>query len=404
VKVLIADSFEQRGIDALKAAGCEVVYQPELKDEGLARAIHDVAADVLVVRSTAVTAHMLESGALSLVVRAGAGVNTIDVPAASTRGIYVSNCPGKNAIAVAELAFALMLALDRRIVDNVDDLRAGRWNKKEYSQARGLYGRTLGLLGYGNIAQEMAKRAHAFGMPIVVWSRRFFTGRAGVEEAAVPVTLAKTPQEVAATADVLSVHLALTADTRGLVNASILERLKPGSYFINTARAEVVDYAALETVARERDIRVALDVYAAEPADATEEFKESIVALPNVYGTHHIGASTEQAQEAIALETVRIVTTYKDTGKVPNVVNLAKKTPATHRLIVRHYDRPGVLAHVFDHLRGGNINVQETENVVFEGAQAAVARINLDGAPSDALLKTIRRGNSDILDLHVVAI
>src|SRR5216117_2119076 len=157
--VLIADNFEQAGIDGLKAAGCEVVYQPELKDDGLTRAIRDVAADVLVVRGTAVTAEMLESGALSLVVRAGAGVNTIDVSAASTRGIYVSNCPGKNAIAVAELAFGLILALDRRIPDNVIDLRAGRWNKKEYSQARGLYGRTLGLIGFGSIGQEMARRA-----------------------------------------------------------------------------------------------------------------------------------------------------------------------------------------------------------------------------------------------------
>jgi D-3-phosphoglycerate dehydrogenase / 2-oxoglutarate reductase len=404
MKILIADSFEQCGIDGLKAAGCEVVYQPDLKDDVLTRAIRDVAADVLVVRGTAVTAHMLEAGVLSLVVRAGAGVNTIDVPTASTRGIYVSNCPGKNAIAVAELAFALMLALDRRIVDNVADLRKGRWNKKEYAEARGLYGRTLGLLGYGNIAQEMAKRAHAFGMRIIVWSRRFATGRASAEDTAVPIHLAKTPQEVAAASDVLSVHLALTADTRGLVNASVLDRLKPGSYFINTARGEVVDYAALEKAARERNLRVALDVYAAEPSGATGEFKESIVSLPNVYGTHHIGASTEQAQEAIAAETVRIVTTYKDTGKVPNVVNLARKTPATHMLIVRHYDRPGVLAHVFDHLRRGNINVQETENVVFEGAQAAVARINLDGAPSEALLKTIRSGNSDILDLHLVTI
>ena len=405
MRVLIADTFEQTGIDGLKAAGCEVVYQPDLNDDGLARAIRDVAADVLVVRGTAVTAHMLEAGALSLVVRAGAGFNTIDVPAASKRGIYVSNCPGKNAIAVAELTFALMLALDRRIVDNVVDLRSGRWNKREYSKARGLYGRTLGLLGYGNIAQEVAKRAHAFGMPIIVWSRRFArSGRAGVEGIAVPMRLAKTPQEVAAASDVLSVHLASTADTRGLVNASVLDSLKPGSSVINTARGEVVDYAALEKVARERNIRVALDVYATEPSGATGEFKESIVALPNVYGTHHIGASTEQAQEAIAEETVRIVTTYKDTGKVPNVVNLAKTTPATHMLIVRHYDRPGVLAHVFDHLRRGNINVQETENVVFEGAQAAVARINLDRAPTDALLKTIQNGNSDILDLHVVTI
>ena len=402
--VLIADNFEQTGIDSLKAAGCEVVYRPDLKDDGLTRAIRDVAADVLVVRGTAVTAHMLEAGALSLVVRAGAGFNTIDVPAASKRGIYVSNCPGKNAIAVAELVFALMLALDRRIVDNVVDLRSGRWNKKEYSEARGLYGRTLGLLGYGNIAQEVAKRAHAFGMPIIVWSRRFASGRASVEENAVPIRFVKTPQEVAAASDVLSVHLALTADTRGLVSASVLDRLKPGSYFINTARGEVVDYAALEKAARERRIRVALDVYAAEPSGATGEFKEPIVTLPNVYGTHHIGGSTEQAQEAIAAETVRIVTTYKNTGKVLNVVNLAKKTPATHMLIVRHYDRPGVLAHVFDHLRRGNINVQETENVVFEGAQAAVARINLDGAPTDALLKTIQGGNGDILDLHLVTI
>ena len=404
MKVLIADRFEPSGIDGLKAAGCEVVYQPDLKDDELTRAIRETAADVLVVRSTAVSAPMLEAGALSLVVRAGAGVNTIDVSAASRRGIYVSNCPGRNAIAVAELAFALMLALDRRIPDNVADLRAGRWNKKEYSKARGLYGRTLGLLGYGNIGQEMAKRAHAFGMPIVVWSRRFATGRASLEEAATPMRVAKTPQEVAERSDVLSVHLALTADTRGLVNRSVIDRLKPGSYFINTARGEVVDYAALEKAVGERNIRVALDVYATEPSGATGEFKEPIVSLPNVYGTHHIGASTDQAQDAIAAETVRIVATYKDTGKVPNVVNLAKKTPATHMLVVRHYDRPGVLAHVFDHLRNGDINVQETENVIFEGAQAAVARINLDRAPSDALLKTIQRGNSDILDLHLVTI
>ena len=404
MKVLVADKFEQSGIDGLKAAGCEVMYQPEVKDDALAAAIRETGADVLVVRSTAVTGPMLEAGGLSLVVRAGAGYNTIDVATASKRGIYVSNCPGKNAIAVAELAFALMLALDRRVPDNVAELRAGTWNKKEYSKARGLFGRTLGLLGYGNIGQEMAKRAHAFGMPIVVWSRRFATGEADVADQPVPMQLAASPAEVAERADVLSVHLALNADTKGLVNASILNKLKPGSYFVNTARGEVVDYAALEKVVRERDIRVGLDVFAAEPTGATGEFKDAIASLRNVYGTHHIGASTDQAQEAIAAETVRIVSSYKDTGKVPNVVNLAKKTPATHMLVVRHCDRPGVLAHVFEHLRKGEINVQETENVIFEGAQAAVARINLDGAPPDALLKQIQNGNSDILDLHLVTI
>ena len=404
MKVLVADKFEKSGITGLQAAGCEVLYEPDLKDDALTAAIREKGVDVLVVRSTTVTAPMLEAGGLSLVVRAGAGYNTIDVATASKRGIYVSNCPGKNAIAVAELAFALMLALDRRVADNVIDLRAGTWNKKEYSKARGLFGRTLGLLGYGSIGQEMARRGHAFGMPIVVWSRRFATGKEHVADQPIPMQLAASPAELAKRSDVLSVHLALNADTRGLVNAAILDKLKPGSYFINTARGELVDYAALETVARGRDIRVGLDVFAAEPTGGTGEFKDAINSLPNVYGTHHIGASTDQAQEAIAAETVRIVKSYKDTGKVPNVVNLAKKTPATHMLVVRHRDRPGVLAHVFEHLRKGEINVQETENVIFEGAQAAVARINLDGAPTDALLKQIQDGNSDILDLHLVTI
>jgi len=404
MKVLVADKFEQSGIDGLKAAGCDVVYSPDLKDETLTQALRETSADVLVVRSTAVTAPMLETGSLSLVVRAGAGYNTIDVVTASKRGIYVSNCPGKNAIAVAELAFALVLALDRRVPDNVADLRAGTWNKKEYSKARGLYGRTLGLLGYGNIGQEMARRAHAFGMPIVVWSRRFATGKDKIADQPIPMQLAASPADVAAQCDILSVHLALNADTKGIVNASVLDKLKPGSYFVNTARGEVVDHAALERAVRERGIRVGLDVFAAEPSGATGAFNDPLVALPNVYGTHHIGASTDQAQDAIAAETVRIIATYQSTGKVPNVVNLAKKTPASHMLVVRHRDRPGVLAHVFEHLRHGNINVQETENVIFEGAQAAVARINLDGAPSETLLQAMQTGNADILDLHLVTI
>jgi D-3-phosphoglycerate dehydrogenase len=409
MKVLIADKFEQSGIDGLKAAGCDISYQPDLHDNALAIAIRETAADVLVVRGTAVTAPMLQAGVLALVVRAGAGYNTIDVATASTRGIYVSNCPGRNAVAVAELAFALILSLDRRVPDNVADLRAGVWNKKEYSKARGLHGRTLGLLGFGNIGQETARRAHAFGMPVVVWSRRF--SRSG-EDATIPsapvpgppVRVARTPEEVAEQCDILSIHLALNADTKGLVNARVLGRLKPGAYVINTARAEVMDYAALEQIAREKGLRVGLDVFAAEPTAPTGQFADPITTVPNVYGTHHIGASTDQAQEAIAAETVRIIASYKDTGKVPNVVNLATKTPATHMLVVRHRDRPGVLAHVFDKLRSSEINVQETENIIFDGAQAAVARINLDGAPSEALLREIQEGNGDILDLHLVRI
>jgi D-3-phosphoglycerate dehydrogenase len=413
MKVLIADKFESSGVEGLKAAGCEVVHQPDLKDEALAQAIAGTQADVLVVRSTKVTEAMLEAGRLSLVVRAGAGYNTIDVAAASRRGIYVSNCPGKNSIAVAELTLALILALDRRVPDNVAELRAGRWNKKEYSQARGLYGRTLGLLGVGNIGREVIRRAVAFGLDVVLWSRRFDgedrpltkdeAQELGLDPAA-PIRLAPSPAEVAARSDVLSIHLALKPETRGLVDAALLGRMKPGAMLINTSRGEVVDHEALAAAVKEKGLRVGLDVFAAEPAAATGEMSDPLVGLPGVYGTHHIGASTEQAQEAIAAETVRIVRTYMQTGEVPNVVNLCRKTPASHMLVVRHRDRPGVLAHVFAHLRQGNLNVQETENVVFEGAEAAVARINLDAAPAPALLDEIRRGNADVLDLHLIAL
>jgi D-3-phosphoglycerate dehydrogenase len=418
MKVLIADKFEKSGLDGLQQLGCEVLYQPDLKDAALAEALASSKADVLVVRSTKVTEPILAAGCLSLVVRAGAGFDTIDMAAASRRGIYVSNCPGRNSIAVAELAFGLILSLDRRIPDNVAELRAGKWNKKEYSKARGLHGRTLGLLGFGSIGQEMAKRAQAFGMNLVVWSE------IGVEvdRSGLPVDLpllvklrpssgfpleprvevVNTPAEAAERCDILSVHVALNEKTRGLINAEVFSRMKPGSFFVNTARGEVVDYKALEAAVKEKNIRVALDVYAKEPATPTADFSDTIMALPNVYGTHHIGASTDQAQEAIATETVRIIQTYKLSGRVPNVVNLARKTPATHVLVVRHQDKPGVLADVFDRLRETGINVQETENIIFANAEAAVARINIEGELTAEVLGAIK-SNPTILDVQVVA-
>jgi D-3-phosphoglycerate dehydrogenase / 2-oxoglutarate reductase len=404
MKVLVADKFEQSGLDALKAAGCEVMFQPDVNGDTLVAAIRDSQAPVLVVRSTQVTEQMLDAGVLSLIVRAGAGVNTIDVAAASRRGIYVSNCPGKNSVAVAELAMALILALDRRIADNVADLRSGKWNKKEYSKAKGLKGQTLGLLGFGHIGQEVARRARAFGMNVVAWSRRFAEDGIARDEAASlhGVEIAATPQELVSRADVISVHLALTKDTRGFVNGDLLKHARKGAYFVNTARAEVVDQAALIAAAKEKGLRVALDVFANEPSAAAGAFEDAIVGEEMIYGTHHIGASTDQAQEAIAAETVRIIRTFKETGKVPNVVNLCKQTPATHMLVVRHRDKPGVLAHVFEYLRVAQLNVQETENIIFDGAHAAVARINLDGAPSDRALDAMQSGNADILDLQLV--
>ena len=414
MKVLIADPFETSGLDGLAAAGCEVVFDPALKDDELVSALQQTRAEVLIVRSTKVTAAMMDAGDLALIVRAGAGYNTIDVAAASARGIYVSNCPGKNSTAVAELAFGLILALDRRIPDNVAELRDGRWNKKEFSKAKGLHGRTLGLLGFGNIAQELARRAQSFGMDIAIWSRRFEANagadadlrRYGLDPAGRDsrVSILPTPGDLASVADVLSVHVALGPETRGLVNAALLGALKPGAIVINTSRAEVVDHEALADAVRDHGMRVGLDVYPDEPTSGTGEYSLPLLALPGVYGTHHIGASTEQAQEAIAGETVRIIRSFKETGQVPNCVNLARRTPATHLLVVRHHNRPGVLAHVFEHLRVEGINVLETENVIFEDAGAAVARINMDGAPAKSRIADIAAGNEHILSVQLVAL
>lgn len=398
MRVLIADKFEQSGRDRLQAAGFEVFYEPDLKDDALISAIERIEPDVLVVRSTRVTEPMLDAGPIKLVVRAGAGYNTIDVAAASQRGIYVSNCPGKNSIAVAELAFGLILALDRRIPDNVIELRQGRWNKKEFSKARGLYGRTLGLIGVGQIGREMIARARAFGLKVIAWSRSLTPDKAaelGIEHRA-------SPLDVARDADIISVHVALTPETRGLVGADFFAAMRQGAFFINTSRGEVVDQQALLRAMREKGIRAGLDVYAEEPSAATGEFTDEIAREPNLYGTHHIGASTDQAQEAIAAETVRIIETFKETGKVPNVVNLAERTPATHTLIVRHRDRPGVLAHVLGAIRAAEINVQEMENIVFAGAEAAVARINLESAPPPEMLDRLRAENSDIIELSLL--
>ncbi len=398
MKVLVADKFEKSGLDGLAALGCEVLYEPEAKDDALVARIRDSGAEVLVVRSAKVTRPMLEAGALGLVIRAGAGYNTIDVEAASQRGIYVANCPGKNSIAVAELAFGLLLALDRRIADNASDLQKGVWNKKEYSKAKGLFGRTLGLIGVGGIGKEMVPRAKAFGMPVVAWSRSLTPEKAealGIERVGSPLDVAKG-------ADIVSVHVALKPETKGLIGADFFAAMKKGAFFVNTSRAEVVDQKALESAVEERGIRAGLDVFAGEPAGGSGAVEDAIFRLPGVVGTHHIGASTDQAQEAIAAETVRIVREYRDHGRAPNVVNLARKSPATHLLVVRHFDRVGVLACVFILLKEAGINVQETENIVFEGAQAAVARIHLSQAPDAATLDRIRRSTDDIIDVALL--
>jgi D-3-phosphoglycerate dehydrogenase len=397
MKTLIADKFSESHIKQLNELGCEVVYQPSVTAEQLPGLIKPYK--ILVVRGKQVTTETLKaSDQLALVLRAGAGVNTIDVKAASARGIFVTNCPGKNSVAVAELVFALLLAIDRRIPDNVAALRAHKWNKKEFSKADGVYGKTLGVLGVGQIGLEVLSRARAFGLHCIAWSRSLTEQKAeqlGVE-------YCRDIDEVFRRADIVTLHLALKPETRRLVTAERLALLKPNAILINTARGEVIDQAALRAALEAGKLRAGLDVFDPEPAGGTADFAEPLLALPNLYGTHHIGASTEQAQEAIAEEAIRIIAAFVTKGVVLNCVNLATRTPAKWQLVVRHYDRVGVLAFLMDQIRRAEINIEEVQNVIFDGASAASCRLQLAVEPSAELLAAIKGGNENILGLEVM--
>ncbi len=396
--ILVADKLSQSGLDEMSGAGAEVVSIPELTGESLVAALTEHNPSVLIVRSTKVPDEALAAAAdLQLVVRAGAGYDTIDVAGASARGIFVANCPGKNAVAVAELAVGLMLAVDRRIPDNVLDAREGRWAKATYSKASGIKGRRLALIGMGNIGQAVATRACALEMDVCAWSRSL------TPESAEKMGVSYRDSILAAIdgADVVSLHCAATADTAGLADRPFFEALKDGATFINTTRSSVVDEDALLWALDNKGIRAGLDVFSEEPAFKSGPFESRVATHPSVYVTHHIGASTTQAQEAIADEAVRVVLAFARTGEVANCVNMAAGSDATHQLTVRHLDRVGVLAAVLDEMRRAEWNVQEMENLLFLGGDSACAYIRFQGNPDSETLDRIGR-HPDILATSVV--
>ena len=402
MRILIADKLPPASLARLESAGLELVVDPALKDDPLAAAIAQHSPEVLIVRSTKVRADMLDGGSLGLIVRAGAGTNTIDIEAASEAGIFVANCPGKNGLAVAELALGLLISADRQIPAANADLRAGIWSKGRFSKARGLAGRCLGIVGGGRIGLALAERALAMGMRVIVWN---IPGEGAQERAlALGAEFEGDLNCMLGQVDAVSLHLAENVHTRGIAGRSFFEQLGPGSIFLNTSRAGLVDEEALLWALDERGLRAGLDVFEGEGTGSAGSLDCALVRHPSVFATPHIGASTDQAQEAVADEAVRVILSYVATGDVPNVVNLAQRSPASHLLIVKHLNRVGVLSAVFDGLRAADINALETENIIFVGAKTNVARIALGAAPSAELLQQLGQDNDNILDLKVVPI
>lgn len=399
MRVLIADDLPAPSIDELSGLGLEVVHDPKCSADELPSRVGDVS--ILIVRSKRVTRATIEAAPrLALIVRAGAGFDTIDVAAASERGIFVSNCPGKNSVAVAELAMGLIVALDRRIVEGTNDLRAGLWNKKEYGKADGLKDKTLGLAGLGRVGVEVARRARAFEMRVVAWSIPFDEHQAH----AAGVGRCATLHELVEQADVVSVHLPQTVETRRLFNADVFSRMKPRAIFVNTSRGGIVDEAALATAMRVQGLRAGLDVFDPEPAQGTAEFRPAVASAGTFAGTHHIGASTDQAQRAIAAETVRICREFVQTGRVPNVVNVEEHAPAACQLVVRHHDKVGVLASVLGILRNHGANVEEMSNTIFQGAKTAVAAIRLSTVPSPEVVAEIAALQGSVIAVEAKAL
>jgi D-3-phosphoglycerate dehydrogenase len=394
MRILIADKFSEVGRETLRGYGHEVIFDPGLTAAALPEALARLHPEVLVVRSTEVTdAALAASSELSLVIRAGAGVNTIDLGSASRRGIFVTNCPGQNAIAVAELAFGLMLALDRRLCEANAEATAGVWNKKEYGKGRGIHGRRLGLVGYGAISREFAKRARAFGMQVCSYDPYIDRERAAAQKIEVFDTL----DELLKVSDVVSLHVPYSAGTKHMIGARELALMPEGALLIHTARGGVVDDQALAEAVKAGRIRAGLDVYEAEPSADKGPFENPLREVPGIYKTPHIGASTDQAAEAIAAETVRIIREFAERGAVPNVVNLDTGRSGNFTIVVRHLDRVGVLAGILDALRRHQLNVQQMSNVVFKGTDgAASATIVVENRPSAELLDDIRKADAVI--------
>ncbi len=394
LKVLVADKFPEKYIQQMKDLDLDVVYNPKLVEKDLPEAGKD--ADIIVVRSTVVNEETINrSEKLNLIIRAGSGVNNINIAAANKKGIYVTNCPGMNAVAVAELAVGLMIALDRYIPDNVSDFNKGVWNKDKYSKGKGLKGKTLGLIGVGNIGKEVAKRALAFEMNVY--------GKDISRIEGVQIKDFSEMDQLLPLCDVVSIHLPATPQTKGLFNKQMFGYMKDGAYLINTSRQDIIVEDDLLEAIKEKNIRYACDVFKGEPEAKSGEVSSKLQNNPNIYVTHHIGASTEQAQNAVAEETINIIKHFVHSGVIDHWVNRAKVTDAHYQLVVKHYDKPGVLASVLDVIRNGNINIEEIENIIFEGGIAACCTLKLQTAATAEMLKQIK-DNSDVISISHVEI
>lgn len=293
MKILACDGIDPGAVKRLRDAGHVVTEAKGLAAPDLLNALRGVHG-LLVRSATKVTAEVLAgSPDLKVVVRAGTGLDNVDRRAAEARGVVVRNTPNANSISVAEITFAMLLALERHIANAAADLRAGRWEKTKY-QGRELHGRTLGVIGFGRIGQEVATRARAFGMKVITYDPVVSSGPVGYEW-----VRHADRDTVLREADVLTLHVPLTDDTRHSLSTREFALMQPEAVLVNASRGGVVDEAALLAALTNGKLRAAaVDVFEHEPAPASHP----LLALPNVLPLPHLGASTAEAQRRAGLD------------------------------------------------------------------------------------------------------
>ena len=399
MRILAICELPDVALEQLRLLGAEVRYEPTLRPDQLRQAIP--GAGVLIVGSKRVSPEVIAAGdALQMIVHAGPGVGDVAVEEASAQGVFITECPNQHAIAVAELTFGLILALDRRIVDNTLATREGRWQRAEFRDARGLAGRTLGVLGYGSAGREVARRAASFGMNVVAWSPT----PPGEGISAPGVTFCNWPRELARQSDIVTVHaIDGRAEQEVLVNAEFLDNMRQGAYLVHVGHPAAAEEAALADAVGKRDLRVALDIYGSAPVGEVTRFRSRLCELPGVISTQHIGPLTEQALHAIAGEVVRIIRGFVVSGEIINCLNLLERSPATWQLVLRARDAVGVMAAILEAIRADGINAEEITSRVFQGARAAWCTVALDERPSTEALDAIRKLD-EVLYLEVRAV
>lgn len=390
-RVLICDKLEAAGVEALTAAGIEVDNRPGLKDDALRDALR--SADAAIVRSaTKITSELLANpGKLRAVARAGVGVDNIDVEAATRQGVVVMNTPGGNTTSAAEHTIALMFALSRHICAADAGMKMGKWDRTRYVGSQ-LTGKTLGVIGLGRIGREVAQRALALGMNVLAFDPVVTSAKVaelGFDPAGLDDMLPKV--------DFLSVHVPLTDETKGMIGAGQLAKMKRSARLLNVARGGIIDEQALADALKAGTVAGAgIDVFSAEPPPPTNP----LLTAPNVVLTPHLGASTVEAQENVAVEAAQLLSDFLLRGIVANAVNMAALDRAELDALRQYVELAHRLGQLQAQMAQGQIR---RASLTFKGELAAKKTKLLTAAFTAGLLESRLAQGVNLVNAELVA-